>query len=111
MFFDDPIGDRQPKPGSFADRLGGEEGVKYLTQFIFGDSCTIITDDNADLFRIKTGLDADLVHLFTCLCDVALPVDNDLIQLRRNAVNQGEFGVIFLDCSFVLALVPADVQG
>ena len=45
---DDIVADRQAKPGAFASRLGGEEGVEYLVLYVGWNTRAVIAYPDFD---------------------------------------------------------------
>ena len=50
MLFDDPIANAQAQPGSFADLLGGKEGVKNTVRLL--NPLTIVAERNFDVIAL-----------------------------------------------------------
>ena len=110
MVLDDPEHDRQPQPRTLANGLGGEEGFENMCPGVRVHAAAGIADPDRDLILLVACLDADDTGSVDGLRRVVDQVEEDLIELRRRAVNRGELAEIALDLDPALELVLADLE-
>ena len=85
MALDDLVHDRQPKSGAFADRLGGEEGVENLRQYVVGNATAGVFEADLDKTRLGDRPDSQRTLVAHRLCRIGDHVQEYLVDLRGHA--------------------------
>ena len=82
----DPIHDRQPEPGPFANRLGGKKRLENMIEMVRRDPAAVVLDLDPHDLVVVAGAHDDRPFAFDGMCRIDEQIQEDLVDLRRQAI-------------------------
>lgn len=110
-FDDDVVRNRQPEAGTFAYWLGREEGVEDSLPYFWRDTDTGVLDFEPDLPVLDAGADEYLAVFVNRLRSIDQEIHENLVDLRRQAIDWWEVTRFEDDFRLVLEFVADNVEG
>ena len=110
MLLDNPVGQRQAETGSLAYGFGGKERFEDLAHMLRTDALAAILDFNPYIALVKAGTQGDEAVILNGLRGIDQQVHEHLVELRGNAFDLGQAGVLLDNLGLVFDLVPDDVE-
>ena len=107
---DNPPGQRKTKAGSLANRFGRVKGFEDAFEVFRGDAAAVVLDLDPHRSAFAAAAQHQSSRCRDRLRGIGQQVHEDLVDLRRNAVDLGQFAVVAFDLGLVLDLVPDDIE-